>query len=265
MSTKKNYLLDLDWFDSQFIAGFLPANHKIKEFLNEYRYTIGDESISSRVLKHWHDEGIIDDNRVENKGWRKFSISEIIWISIVVKLRRFGVDLKKIKKVKHHLDLYNTEVNQSKCPLLDFYIFYSTTSSMPVKLLVFDNGDAVIGRQLSIDTAVQFETIDQDYISIDIPKLINERFKEKKIGTDYLNYSFSKVEKELHRSIYFDDIKTLEVKINDDSYLLTKEYIRDNQDEIMDILKVIGSHNEESIVRNGKGKYYKLIERKKIR
>ena len=33
-------------------------NLKIKKKLNEPLYTIGGETISSRVLKHWHDKGI---------------------------------------------------------------------------------------------------------------------------------------------------------------------------------------------------------------
>ena len=77
---------------------------KIKKKLNEPLYTIGGETISSRVLKHWHDKGILEDNRLKNKGWRKFSFSEVIWISIVNKLRRFGMDLKSIKKVKQYFE-----------------------------------------------------------------------------------------------------------------------------------------------------------------
>ena len=104
---KKNYLVDTDWFDYQFIEQFLYKDLKIKKKLNEPLYTIGGENISSRVLKHWHDKGILEDNRLKNKGWRKFSFSEVIWISIVNKLRRFGMDLKSIKKVKQYFDVYN--------------------------------------------------------------------------------------------------------------------------------------------------------------
>ena len=48
-----NYLVDTDWFDYQFIEGFLYKDLKIKKKLNEPIYTIGGETISSRVLKHW--------------------------------------------------------------------------------------------------------------------------------------------------------------------------------------------------------------------
>ena len=154
---KRNYLTDTNWFDYQFLGGFLSADHKVKEFLNEPQFTIGDEAISSRVLKHWHDKEILEDNRPKGKGWRKFSFSEVVWISIVSKLRNFGMDLKKIKKVKQYLDAFNSTKSQSKRPLLDFYIAHCMSSLMPIKLLVFDTGEALIGRQVAIDTAIQYQ------------------------------------------------------------------------------------------------------------
>ena len=68
MEIKRNYLTDTDWFDYQFICGFLYENHSAKEFLNEPQYKIGDEAIFSRVLKHWHDTEILEDNRPKGKG-----------------------------------------------------------------------------------------------------------------------------------------------------------------------------------------------------
>ena len=34
IEVKRNNLVDTDWFDYQFICGFLNDNHKVKEFLN---------------------------------------------------------------------------------------------------------------------------------------------------------------------------------------------------------------------------------------
>ena len=263
---KRNYLVDTDWFDYQFIEQFLYKDLKIKKKLNEPLYTIGGETISSRVLKHWHDKGILEDNRLKNKGWRKFSFSEVIWISIVNKLRRFGMDLKSIKKVKQYFDVYNSTENQSKCPLLDFYIGHCMLSKMPIKLLIFDSGEALIGRQNAIDNATQMNFIKDDYISIDIGKLINLQFKIKKVETDYMNYSLTNIEKEVQRGVYFDEVKSMKIQINGNKdILLTKEYIKKNSSEIKVLLSKIGNHYEETKVKNGKGKYHKLVEKKKIK
>ena len=266
MEIKRNYLADTDWFDNHFICGFLNENHSVKEFLNDPQYKIGDEAISSRVLKHWHDRGILEDNRPKGKGWRKFSFTEVLWISIVSQLRNFGLDLKKIKKVKKCLDTFNSTGNQSHSPLLDFYIAHCMTSKMPIKLLVFDTGEALIGRQVAIDLAVQCGFIKDDYISIDVAKLINRRFKGKKIETDYSNYSLSSIEKEVQQGIYYEDVKSITINVNGNKdILLTKEHIKDSRDEIKVLLQKTGDYYEECSVRKGKGKYYKLVEKKKYK
>jgi len=266
MKERNNFFSDTDWFDIQFTGGFLDSNNKIKEFLNEPRYKVGDESISSRVLNHWHDKGILNDNRPKGSGWRKFSFTEVIWLGIVSKLRTFGLDLKKIYKVKQYFDAYVSKENQSQNPLLDFYIFYCMTSKMPVKLLVFDSGEALIGRQVSIDLSTQHNFIKEDYISIDIGQLMNKRFKGKRVETDYLDYSLSPVEKEIKKSIHFDQVNSLEINIGKGQWIhLTKEHIRYNQDEISNLLNKIGNYYEQSILVKGNRRNYKVIEKKKLK
>ena len=262
----QNFLTDTAWFDNQFIDKFLSNTHKAKEFLNEPRYTIGDEAISSRVLKHWHDTGILEDNRPKNKGWRKFNFTEVIWITIASKLRNFGMDLKKIKKVKDYLDTFNSENNQSKCPLLDFYIAHCMTSSMPIKLLVFNSGEALIGRQVTIDYSIQTNFIKDDYISIDLAKLINTRFKGKKIQTDYLTYALTNIEKEVKQGIYYDEVKSMSIRVSrNKQIILTKEHIKNSRDEIKTLLNKIGNHYEETTIKTGRKKHYKLKEKKKLK
>ena len=266
MEIKRSYLADTDWFDYHFIDRFFYENHSVKEFLNEPKYTIGDETISSRVLKHWHDTGILEDNRPKGKGWRKFSFTEVVWISIVSQLRKFGLDLKKIKKVKEYLDTFNSAENLSKCPLLDFYIAHCMTSTMPIKLLVFDTGEALLGRQVAIDLALQYGFIQDDYISIDIAKLINKRFQGKKVETDYSNYSLSTIEKEVQQGIYYDDVKSMTIKVNGNKdILLTKEHIKYSQDEISNLLSKIGNYYEQSTLVKGYRRNYKIIEKKKLK
>ena len=95
---------------------------------------------------------------------------------------------KKIKKVKEYLDTFNSAENLSKCLLLDFYIAHCMTSTMPIKLLVFDTGETLIGRQVAIDLAVQYGFIQDDYISIDIAKLINKISEETNTAIIYVSH-----------------------------------------------------------------------------
>jgi len=165
---KKNVFCASDWFDENFFGRFLYSNHPIKKHFNAQTYSISEENISSRVLNHWYEMGIIDDDRLNGKGWKRLSMSEIVWIHIINKLRGFGLDLKRIKEVKNQIDLYSSKDNISKSPLLDFYMAVAITSSIPIKLIVFESGQAEIVRQMEIDTGNEFGWITEDFISIDI-------------------------------------------------------------------------------------------------
>ena len=154
MKLKQNNLFPgSDWFDINFLGGFATSSITIKEQLNEQNYKIDDDRLSSRLLNHWYKTGIIDDDRPNGKGWKKFSVSELVWVQIVFKLRKFGLDLNRIKLVKNYLDIYNRLDKNSNCLLLDFYIVIAVHSTIPIKLIVFESGQAEIVRQVDIDMA----------------------------------------------------------------------------------------------------------------
>ena len=174
-----------DWFDLNFLGGFVNSDSSIKRKFNEQNLKVDDSRLSSRVLNHWYESGIITDNRPNGKGWKKFSLTEIVWVNIVFKLRSFGLDLKRIKEVKDHIDVYNPIDKTSNCPLLDFYMYVAIFSKIPIKLVVFESGQAEIVRQIDIDLANHIGLIKEDFISIDINKLLNKLFTKKNIETDY--------------------------------------------------------------------------------
>src|SRR3990167_3573289 len=66
---------------------------KISEYLNKRTAQIGDFDTTYRMVNHWGSLGLIDDDREENKGWRRFSIVETFWLRIILALREFGFPL----------------------------------------------------------------------------------------------------------------------------------------------------------------------------
>ena len=200
---RKKRFPENDWFYISF-QNFIQSNSKMIEFINQKNYTIGEEKLSSRVLNHWYQKGIIVDDRPNNKGWKKFSFSEIVWITIIKKLRSFGLNLKKIKEVKQQIDFYNSKEKKSKCPLLDFYIMFAINSKKPVKFIVFESGQTEILRQIDLDYYNQFELIKEDFISIDINKLLDKILINTNVKADYLDYNKTEIEKEVWQSQYVD-------------------------------------------------------------
>ncbi len=264
LKNRRNIIIASDWFDNNFFGGFLPSKTEFKDILNEKRFRLNDVQVSSRRINYWMEEGIITDDRPNGKGWRKFSISELLWLEIVMKLIKFGVSFDNIRKVKFYLEFYNEMEKISKFPQLDFYVSLCLTQSMPINLLVFDNGEAVIARRSDIDLWKSLGTIVDDYISIDLNKLVQRSFKNDKYKADYLNYSLSPIEKEVQKAIYFDDIHSLSLKINNKEYYLAKEYLQSSKTEVEAMLNMM-DHAETTTIKRGKNKIYILTEKKKIK
>ena len=260
-----NFIVYGDWFYKRYVLDFWKTDLKVKERLNDQTIKLGDENISPRVLSHWQEFGLISDDRPNGKGWRRFSVSEVVWIKIIIKLRKFGLDLDKIKKVKEYLDTYKTKKNQSKSPFFDFYICHTMLFPMPIKLIVFDSGECLLARQIDIDIAKDLRNIQDDYISIDLNKIVPEAIKKKNVATDYFTYSLSKLDKEIHNIINFEDIKSLVIKgRSNDEYLISKEFIVESKQELNELLKKL-QYAEIKTTKRGKTQIHTITEKKKIK
>lgn len=274
MMNRNNTFHASDWFDMNFLVEFLNSDLKIIREFNEQKYTIGEENISSRVLNHWYEMGLITDDRVDKKSWKKFSASELVWIRIIIKLRNFGLDLKRIKQVKEQIHYYSKKDIVSKCPLLDFYMLVAISSTIPIKFIVFESGQAEIVRQVDIEIASQFQFIEEDYISIDINRLLNKMFTKKNIRADYFDFAKSEketdhsktdIEQEIFNSLYLEEVKSFSVNITKDgNFLVKKERFTISKKEMDSILNKL-DYAEGSTVKKGKIKYHKIEEQKRIK
>ena len=229
-----------DWFDVNFLGSFAGSQLNVKEQLNDQQHKIDDERLSSRLLNHWHKTGIIEDNRPNGKGWKKFSISELVWVQIVFKLRKFGLDFNKIKLAKQYIDTYNKLDENSNCLLLDFYIVIAIHSSIPIKLIVFESGQADIVRQVDIDIANQMGMITEDFIMIDLNKMLNILFTKKDIRTDYFQMDGkSPLIKHIESSIAKDNVQSVTVRVKDKDYIIDEKYLVKNKDKANAIMNVL--------------------------
>ena len=267
INERKNVFPASDWFDLNFLAGFLHSDLNIVKQFNQQTYTIGEEKLSSRVLNHWYQSGIITDDRIDNKGWKKFSFSEIVWIRIVIKLRKFGLDLQRIKKVKEQIDYYNTKDSKSKCPLLDFYMLVAITSTIPIKFIVFESGQAEIVKQSDIDIANQLNLINEDFISIDINKLLDKALTKKKVKADYFNSiktSDNPLFTQLEESLSKNNIQSVTIKTNDKDYLIDEVFFTKDGKEARTLTNML-QYGKVIENKNAGKSTYQIIKQKKIK
>ncbi|MDB4240444.1 hypothetical protein N9826_06100 [Flavobacteriaceae bacterium] len=265
---EKNVFIGSDWFDLNFLGGFAISSEKIKEKLNLQSYKVDNGRLSSRVLNHWYKSGIINDNRSNGKGWKKFSISELVWVQIVFKLRKFGLDLNRIKLVKTHIDKYNSIDKTSNCLLLDFYILVAIYSETPIKLLVFESGQAEIVRQVDIDMANQIEFLLEDFIMIDLNKLLNKLLTKKKIKANYFGQTDtnnkSVLAQQIETSVSKENIQSVTIKVNDEDYTIGEKYFVKNKAKANVLMSML-NYGELIEKKNAGKSTYELTNKKKIK
>ena len=80
----KNALLNQDWFDLNFLGNFLNKDNKQVRFINEKRFPLKPEIISSRVMTNWIEQGVVDDPRDKKTGKHWFSVSELVWMGFLI-------------------------------------------------------------------------------------------------------------------------------------------------------------------------------------
>lgn len=263
---KENRLPASDWFDENFIGGFLNSNAKIKDHLTHKYLRISEEMISSRVINHWEKKGLIDDSRPNGKGWRKYSISEMIWIQIIMKLRIFGFSFNKILKVKQDLQVYCNPEETSKFPELDFYLIVCMTSTIPVKLIVYSNGEALIERQSMINHYTKFRFIKDDYISINLNRLYNNGLKNGGREAKSINQPPSPIELEIKNALKENGLKSIFIDAkNKDNYLVKKKNAVNTMGEVVELKKGAGSHIKTTKAEEGNNSFYELEVKKKIK
>ena len=72
--------------------------------LHEQYLRLDNEDFSYRIINHWEKNGLLLNARPDGKGWRRYSIIDVIWINIMGALRDFGYSIEALKKLRAFLD-----------------------------------------------------------------------------------------------------------------------------------------------------------------
>ncbi|MEM8484004.1 MAG: MerR family transcriptional regulator [Bacteroidota bacterium] len=145
MKTSQSAVFRGDGFDRTAIDYVTTDKGKnASAFLNESRFTVKEAEVTSRVANYWESQGLINVERDGEKGWRKFSIIDLVWLKTVTKLRNFGWSIDKLKEVQTSLfeGPAFIDKNKRRISFFEIYIAMALTLRKPVYLLVFQDGIA---------------------------------------------------------------------------------------------------------------------------
>lgn len=83
---------------------------KLEEFINKKIYTKSDTPLTYRQINSLGTDRLLSEDRENEKGWRKFSFKELIYIQIVNELKKFGLKHEQLKELHKEFNTYGEVV-----------------------------------------------------------------------------------------------------------------------------------------------------------
>ncbi|MFT4553412.1 MAG: hypothetical protein ACI9S8_002050 [Chlamydiales bacterium] len=184
---------------------------RLVDNLRKRNLKISPSDTSSRVLNHWDSLGLIECEREGNRGWRKFNVTECIWLKIIRDLRKFGISLETIGKLK---PFYFEEISK-KCRIsfVEYYFIAAILFKQPVYFIVLPEGQAEFLSFNEFIPAIEVPYITGclNHISININNLLNETLERDIQAEPPLTRSISIKENEVVDAIKNEDFDQLVV------------------------------------------------------
>lgn len=186
-NTEKDLLFNgSNWFDENFYAFLFDKESKykkIKESFLEKKNTVSGSSHTYRTINSWDSAGLLLKNQDRESGWRRFSLIDLLWLSIVQELRTVGFSIEKIKKVKEGLfSTHFLEKGQDESiALLEFYLFVYLYAKKEVVVIVTSEGRVGITRMEEYLNYRVFEGLSSSVIIIDFGKIYNKIVSGKNV------------------------------------------------------------------------------------
>lgn len=182
---------------------------RLREFLNERKYSVGDLGISYRIINHWEKVGILPDG-VKSGGWRKFNRVELVWLHAVVHMRKFGLPLDKIVRLKQEVTEWDSK--KDRYELFEYYIAKAFGTTDNSYIVVFENGNGGVGSSGEIEMSKRLNN-SGDMLLISLKDILKER-GHKVPKADGL-FQITKGELEFLEKVRMGENKEIRAKIKD--------------------------------------------------
>lgn len=211
-STENFFIPGGDAFDADFAAYHVDERfEKVRNLMRDRRFTVGETGVASRVMSHWDQFGLLPKGaKGENGGWRKFTLSEMAWLRVIVRMRAFGLSLQHIALATKKVMLWDKK--REAYPLFEYYLAKAGFSGADPYVLFSSSGQAAVATADEIETAKLFRG-KSDLLLVSLKAVL----KDLGLGTTKRNVLFSVTEGELELLNAIRVEKNSEVKTKTDA------------------------------------------------
>jgi len=238
--------------------------------LNKKQYKVSDTPLSYRKINYLDEVGALKSERKQNKGWRKFSFKELVYLSIVKELRYYGRSNESIR------DFFEEFFKKEKCPTNSADIAMLISFSGISVNVVFDNQGNTGFYSVPMFQALHSKT--KSFLSINLNEIMSSVWMQiKNVDLPYKDslsiirsivedFELDTKETELLAIIRNKDYKQIEVRrVNDDRWVVKASASSDT--DISRLKELIEKKDFGSVTvqkKDGKIMYVKIEDTYKL-
>jgi hypothetical protein len=244
-----------EWFEKDF-SDFIMSEEgqTIREYLTDKKYKVSDTGETYRVINSWSESGLLLDELGRENGWRKFSLSDLLWLQILKELRGLGLGLDKLKELKGSIfKTYNGL-------LFDFFIA-QTISKRDILLIIHPSGFGALVRESEYHFFQNINPSPATHIIISLNKLYSDLINkpELKYKNEISPLVLDTREVEILSKINEED-NLKEIKVNIKNKKIDRIHYKTHKDSSKNIKQIVkefekAGGNGDLILKKQDGRY----------
>jgi hypothetical protein len=245
-----------------------PDLERFREAINSKRNTVNDSGATYRLINHWADEGLIEDSRQDaKKGWRRLSFLDLVWIQVLVELRKYGVPLDLLRLARSAI--FEVPDNPTIVKPDFEYAIASCLRQSPLRFLIvfFSDGFAEVTDEGTLELGVKSTLFTSNsYLLVDLNQCCKSVSPKTPLPSFRVNNSLSDEEETLIESIRSGEYDVVEVhgadgKIDRIKCRVTTNKLAERLDELAKRIKY-GDFTVK--IQDGKATLTEVTESKKV-
>ncbi len=218
---------DWDYMLAELLVDKKGIFSELNQVLNTGKLSVKNSGISYRLMNHWASLGIIRDNRRgKTSQWRKLSLLDIIFIRVIVELRKFGLSLDSIKKCSEAIYLNN--LGKSKISYLEIGINFCFNHNK-VSLIVFSDGHCEVLRENDLTFSKITGFLTDSHLVIDLNKICHEILKTSYPSVSTIPQQLSDKEARVIELLRSGNLDKLYISISDNEPKSLDSVIKTNK------------------------------------
>ena len=206
---------DLDF--AEYACKSNPGIEKVSEFLNDKRYTVKDSGATYRLINHWTEAGLVEDEKRDSEeGWRRLNFLDLVWISAMIEMRKFGLPLDSLEIARRAIFDLSEKPGVKRIEFeyaVAHCVFRRSTKFM---ILMFNDGYAEVLNENEFDMNRSVGLLEYDsFLTINLNRLCKKHSPSVKVPSSVFKIHLTDKELSVIESLRSGDYDVVEVHHRD--------------------------------------------------